>query len=86
DPFFTAHVDKLSISKGILNRECVVTPSGKRVAAMPDDATTNEIPPVLLTFEIMQLYKNVFPVPPWPCKKNSCPFLFCKAVIIDVYA
>ncbi|CAN1120919.1 hypothetical protein LINPERPRIM_LOCUS1006 [Linum perenne] len=31
---------------------------------MPDDATTNEIPPVLLTFEIMQLYKNVFPVPP----------------------
>ncbi|CAN1188484.1 hypothetical protein LINPERPRIM_LOCUS35422 [Linum perenne] len=64
DPFFTVHVDKLSISRGILKRECAVTPSGKRVAAIPDDATTNEIPPVLLTLEIIQLYKNVFPVPP----------------------
>ncbi|CAN1130280.1 hypothetical protein LINPERPRIM_LOCUS13121 [Linum perenne] len=64
DPFFTVHVDKLSISRGILNRECVVTPSSKRVAAISDDATTNEIPHVLLTFEIMQLYKNVFHVPP----------------------
>ncbi|CAN1315898.1 hypothetical protein LINPERPRIM_LOCUS29871 [Linum perenne] len=64
DPFFIVHVDKLSISIGILNRECAVTPSGKRVAAIPDDATTNEIPPVLLTFEIIHLYKNIFPVPP----------------------
>ncbi|CAN1837874.1 hypothetical protein LINPERHAP1_LOCUS35230 [Linum perenne] len=64
DPFFTVHIDRLSISRGILNRECPVTPSGKRVAAIPDDAMTNEIPPVLLTFEIVQLYKNIFPVPP----------------------
>ncbi|CAN1147484.1 hypothetical protein LINPERHAP2_LOCUS15898 [Linum perenne] len=79
-------VYKLSISSGILNRECAVTPSGKRVAAIPDDATTNVIPPVLLTFEIIQLYKNVFPVPPWPCRKKSCPLLFFIAVITDEYA
>ncbi|CAN1747098.1 hypothetical protein LINPERHAP1_LOCUS2979 [Linum perenne] len=60
------HVEVLSISSRILKRECAITPPGSRVAAIPDDATTKAIFPSLRTCESKQLYRYVFPVPPWP--------------------
>ncbi|CAN1256884.1 hypothetical protein LINPERPRIM_LOCUS9447 [Linum perenne] len=65
-PFLIVHVEVLSTSRGILKRECAVTPPGSSVAAIPDEATTNAIFPSLRTLDNKQLYKYVFPVPPWP--------------------
>ncbi|CAN0915427.1 hypothetical protein LINGRAHAP2_LOCUS29125, partial [Linum grandiflorum] len=74
-PFLIAHVDVWSTSIGILKRECAVTPPGNNIVAIPDEATTKAIWPRLRTFAIMQLYKKVLPVPPWPYKKYNWPFL-----------
>ncbi|CAN1825644.1 hypothetical protein LINPERHAP1_LOCUS31240 [Linum perenne] len=80
------HVDKLSTSNGILKRECAVTPSGSNVAAIPDDATTNTIFPLLLIFDIIQLYIKVLPVPPWPWRKKNLPWFLETDSIIAAYA
>ena len=48
--FFSKLQTSLSFTvRGILNLECAVLPPGRRVAAIPDDATATAIFPVLLT-------------------------------------
>ena len=58
-----------SVGTGALNVECPVPPPGSKIDAMPEDAHTNAIFPRLRVERIMQLYKNVLPVPPGPSTK-----------------
>ncbi|PHT65217.1 hypothetical protein T459_29642 [Capsicum annuum] len=64
-------VKLLSISTGILNRECAVRPPGRIEAVTPELAVAKATNSFDLIFANKALYKNVFPVPPGPSMKKA---------------
>jgi len=61
------------VGTGILNLKCVVPPPGRNKEAIPLDATfkTNFLLDRVVDESVFHM--NVFPVPPYPYKKNIPP-------------
>ncbi|KAG4975529.1 hypothetical protein JHK86_035003 [Glycine max] len=62
-----------NIGTGIFNFECVVLPPGNNKEAMPLEATIITILLSALNEAASVFQINVFPVPPYPYKKNIPP-------------
>ncbi|KAG5019870.1 hypothetical protein JHK87_015725 [Glycine soja] len=77
--FCILHVESSKIGTGILNSECAVLPPGNSREAMPLEATIITI--LLYAFnELANVFQmNVFPVPPYPYRKNMSPSSFLTA-------
>ena len=72
-PWWILHVESSKIGTRILNIECAVLPSGNNREAMSLEAT---IITILLSAlnELVSIFQmNVFPVPPYPYRKNMSP-------------
>jgi len=59
----------------ILNFECAVLPSGSNKEAIPLEATFKTIFLLDHRADVNVFHMNVFPVPPYPYKKNIPPLL-----------
>ncbi|KAG4946860.1 hypothetical protein JHK87_042867 [Glycine soja] len=71
--FCILHVESSKIGTGILNLECAILPRGNNREAMPLEAI---IITILLSAlnELASVFQmNVFPVPPYPYRKNMAP-------------
>ncbi|KAG5110848.1 hypothetical protein JHK82_040071 [Glycine max] len=72
-PWWILHVESSKIGTEILNFECVVLPPGNNKEAMPLEATIITILLSTLNELASAFQMNVFPVPPYPYRKNMSP-------------
>ncbi|KAG5042746.1 hypothetical protein JHK85_007014 [Glycine max] len=71
--FCILHVESSKIGIRILNLECVVLPLGNNREAMPLEVTIIKILLSALNELASVFQMNVFPVPPYPYRKNMPP-------------
>ena len=72
-PWWILHVESSKIGVGTLNFECVVLPSGNNKEVMPLEATIITILLLALNELASAFQMNVFPIPPYPYRKNMQP-------------
>ena len=81
DPCSIFQTELSNVGTGILNLECAVRPLGSNREAIPLEATVSTIFPSERNAADNVLHMKVFPVPPYPYRKNTPPCLFRTALL-----
>ena len=82
DPCEMLQIEFSSVGTDILNLECVFLPPGNSREAIPLEAIVSTILPSERTVVGSVFHMNVFPVPPYPYRKNTPPCLLTTACLI----
>lgn len=81
-PWCILHVESSKVGKEILNLECAILPLGNNKEAMSLEATTRTIFLSVLNEFASVFQMKVFPIPPYPYRKNIPPSFLLIAWII----